>query len=336
MVAASLAGLPLAGSSAGVSSAGASSRADSAAQSLTVRSVVLPEAALKEPAAGSRNTSWFTGLAGRSGPVLAVKIDNVRPARPHTGVDKADIVYVEPVEAGQSRLLAVYSSTLPSKVGPVRSARESDMELLRQFGRPALAYSGSQAALKPIIDRSPLIALSPDEVPGAFTRDSARIAPHNLYVNPGKALAAAPKAEQAKDIGFRFGAAPSAGVPVNRHVVRYPAAEFSFTWSSTRKRWLVGMDGAAYRDPAGVRIGAPTVVIQEVDVHASAFKDRWGSVSPYAETVGQGAATVLRDGKSFKARWSRPTAASGTSFVTPSGDRLNFAPGPVWVVLVDK
>ena len=59
------------------------------------------------------------------GPVLAVKIDNTSPARPRIGVDAADIVYVEPVEAGLTRLLAIYASTLPPEVGPVRSARES-------------------------------------------------------------------------------------------------------------------------------------------------------------------------------------------------------------------
>lgn len=92
--------------------------------------------------------SPFTGLPGRSGPVLAVKIDNVRAARPHTGLGAADIVYVEQVEAGLTRFLAVYSSRQPPRVGPVRSARESDVELLRQFGRPALAYSGVRSALE--------------------------------------------------------------------------------------------------------------------------------------------------------------------------------------------
>jgi hypothetical protein len=81
--------------------------------------------------------SPLTGLPAPAGPVLAVKIDNVAAARPQLGLDAADIVYVEPVEAGLTRLAAVYSSRLPDAVGPVRSARESDLELLRQFGTPA-------------------------------------------------------------------------------------------------------------------------------------------------------------------------------------------------------
>lgn len=87
--------------------------------------------------------------------VLAVKIDNVAAARPPTGLEKADIVYVEQVEAGLSRILAAYSSDLPPVVGPVRSARETDLELLRQFDEPTLAYSGAQSALQPSIEAAP-------------------------------------------------------------------------------------------------------------------------------------------------------------------------------------
>ena len=79
------------------------------------------------------------------GPVLAVKIDNTPSARPRIGLNKADIVYVEPVEGGLTRLLAVFSSRMPPEVGPVRSARESDVDLLANYGRVALAYSGGSA-----------------------------------------------------------------------------------------------------------------------------------------------------------------------------------------------
>ncbi|MFD4137453.1 DUF3048 domain-containing protein [Streptomyces sp. NPDC058572] len=287
-------------------------------------------------AAGQQGLSYFTGLPARSAPVLAVKIDNVLPARPHTGLAEADIVYVEQVEAGQSRLLAIYSSRLPEKVGPVRSARESDIELLGQFGRPALAYSGSQSALRPLIHAAPLVALAQGDAPQAYVRDRTRLAPHNLYLDPERALAAAPQATTAGDIGFLFGAAPAGGTPVSEHTVRFPAARFTFTWSGTEQRWLVGMDGGAARTTDGERLGAPTVVVQYVDIHPSRFSDRGGSVSPYTESVGAGSAVVLRDGRSHDARWSRPTAASGTSFTTATGLPLAFAPGQVWVVLAAR
>ncbi|QGV82384.1 DUF3048 domain-containing protein [Streptomyces ficellus] len=277
--------------------------------------------------------SPFTGLPAEPAPVLAVKIDNVPPARPPTGLDAADLVYVEQVEAGQTRLLAVYASQRPRTVGPVRSARESDLELLRQFGRPALAYSGEQSALRPLIDAAPLFPLTPGDAPGAYFRDRDRPAPHNLYVRPERALAAAPEATKAKDIGFRFGPAPAGGRPVNEHTVRYPAARFTFTWSEGDRRWNVAMDGTPTRTADGDRVAPRTVVVQNVDVHPSRFRDRGGSVTPYTETVGSGTALVLRDGRGHEARWSRPSADGGTTFTTPAGQPLAFAPGQVWVVL---
>jgi hypothetical protein len=276
--------------------------------------------------------SPFTGLAGKPGPVLAVKIDNVGPARPHTGLGTADLVYVEQVEAGQSRILAIFSSRLPPVLGPVRSAREADLELLRQFGEPAFAYSGAQSALLPIIRAAPQHSVLPGDAPSAFFRSSDRPAPHNLYLRPERALDAAPGATVAKDIGFRFGAAPADGRALNEYTVRFPAARFTFTWSADQERWLVSMDSRAATTTDGGRLGAATVVVQDVTVRPSRFQDRWGSVSPYTETTGSGTALVLRDGKAFEAHWSRPAPTDGTSFTTTDGERLNFTQGPVWVV----
>ncbi|MCT4353684.1 DUF3048 domain-containing protein [Streptomyces sp. Je 1-79] len=283
-----------------------------------------------------QGVSPFTGLPARAAPVLAVKIDNVPPARPHTGLGAADLVYVEQVEGGQTRLLAVYSGQLPDRIGPVRSARESDIELLRQFGRPALAYSGSQSALKPLLKAAPLYALPPEDAPGAYVRDRGRAAPHNLYVLPGRALAAAPEAEDAKDIGFRFGPAPEGGEPVNERTVRFPASRYTFTWNAAEKDWRVTMDGRPARTTDDGPVTASTVVVQYVDIRPSRFHDVLGSVSPYTETVGSGSAVVLRDGRAHEARWSRPAAANGTAFTAAEGEPLNFAPGRTWVVLAPR
>ncbi|MFB9839019.1 DUF3048 domain-containing protein, partial [Actinoallomurus acaciae] len=105
-----------------------------------------PSPASSDPSPSSTpspaRTHPFTGApAGADGPVLAVKIDNTRSAKPQLGLRSADIVYVEQVEGGLSRIMAIFSSKLPSSVGPVRSARISDLHLLPQFGRPAFAYS---------------------------------------------------------------------------------------------------------------------------------------------------------------------------------------------------
>ena len=80
-----------------------------------------PPAARPALAVRPRLLSPLTGEPVASlGPVIAVKVDNIAQARPHTGLSRADIVYVLPVEGGLSRFLAVFSSHFPPLIGPVR------------------------------------------------------------------------------------------------------------------------------------------------------------------------------------------------------------------------
>jgi hypothetical protein len=263
--------------------------------------------------------------------MLAVKIDNLAQARPQTGLTKADVVYILPVEGGLSRILAVFSSHFPPVMGPVRSAREDDLELLRQFGRPAFAYSGAQPQLLPVVEKARTVDLYAGRVGGYF-RDPHRVAPHNLYAHTSKLLAEAPGASKAHDIGFRFGSAPSGGRVMASFSVSYPAAAFMFRWSAKDGRWLVWMDGA----PAGAtedgHLSAPTVVIQYTKVRTSRFREQ-GVRPPYAESTGSGTGVVLRGGRAYAIRWSRPDANGGTTFTTTYGQTMSFARGPVWVVL---
>jgi hypothetical protein len=151
---------------------------------------VRPPAGPRAPSAAPL-ISPFTGEPVHAlGPVLAVKIDNIVLARPQTGLTGADIVYVLPVEGGLSRFLAVFSSHLPPVIGPVRSAREDDLELLRQFGRPAFAYSGAAPHLLPFIHRARIVDLYAG-LAGGYYRSAARVAPYNLYARPAQLVAEA-------------------------------------------------------------------------------------------------------------------------------------------------
>jgi hypothetical protein len=290
-------------------------------------------APVPSPAPGpARLLSPFTGEPVPAlGRVLTVKIDNLKTARPPTGLRSADIVYALPVEGGLSRLMAVFSSRFPPVIGPVRSAREDDLELLRQFGRPAFAYSGATPHLLPFVHRARIVDLYAG-IAGGYFRDPRRAAPHNLYARSAELLAQARGASTAGDIGFRFGPLPAGGRAVSSYSVSYPAASFTFRWSAQAGRWLVWMDGAPAMATEGGQLGGPTVVIQYTDIKTSRFLE-YGSRPPYAVSIGSGRAVVLRDGRAFDVRWSRPSADGGTVFTLPSGQRMAFAPGQVWVVL---
>jgi Protein of unknown function (DUF3048) N-terminal domain/Protein of unknown function (DUF3048) C-terminal domain len=290
-----------------------------------------PPAKTKPPAtAGAPLVSPCTGeQVPALNPVLAVKIDNIAEARPPTGLTGADLVYLLPVEGGLSRILAVYSSHSPPVIGPVRSAREDDLELLGQFGRPAFAYSGAQSQLVPVVRGARIVDLSNA---GGYFRDQNRYAPHNLYAHTRQLFAEAGGASKAADIGLRFGTPPGGGRVTSAVTVGYPAASFTFRWSGTAGRWLVAMDGAAASAAEGGQLSAATVVIQYTTVRTSRFLEQ-GQRPPYAESTGTGTGVVLRDGKAYDIRWSRPDADGGTTFTTPSGQPMTFARGQVWIVL---
>lgn len=265
-------------------------------------------------------------------PVLAAKIDNIVFARPQTGLTKADIVYVLPVEGGLSRFLAIWSSKIPPVIGPVRSARFDDLALLRQFGRPAFAFSGAQPELLPVVERAHIVNLF-DGVTGGYFRSSARLAPDNLYARTRVLLHESKGREsKARCIGFLFGPPPEGGRPARSVSVSYPATSFRFTWSTQRKRWLVWMDGSRAASTEGPQLSAATVVIQHTIVRYSNFLEE-DKRPPYAETVGHGWALVLRNGRKYRVHWSRRNKDSGTTF-TYHGKPFTFAKGQVWVVLV--
>ena len=282
--------------------------------------------------------SPLTGLAsGATAPVFAVKIDNTAKARPWDGVESADIVYVEPVEGGLTRLLAVFASVVPPSVGPVRSARDSDIGILGAYGRPALVYSGAAPPVVDAIVRAPLVSTVPRDVPGASRRDAGRAAPTNLYADLAALRTAVPQAAPARDIGLRFGPPPTGGAPAPERTVRIGSTSIGVTWSPESSAWSLASGGEPLVfGPSNAPMRADTVLVQRIRTVPSPIRDAAGSVSPVAVTVGEGAAEVLRDGRSFPARWSRPTGDAPTRLTGPDGRDVPLTPGRTWVLLADS
>jgi hypothetical protein len=286
--------------------------------------------------------TWFSPLTGLPGegpkPVLVVKLDNTRYAQPHSGLTKADVVYMEEVEYGITRLAAVFSSRVPDRIGPVRSARITDVDLLAQYGRPAFAYSGAQRKMFPVLDAAPFHDVSPRRGDSGYSRDYSRRAPYNYYLNGKVALARAPKSSLAKDVGFTFSEDPPEGGLVARRASMawgYSSAQFDF--SRKRDGYRVDLNGVPARTEE--RASGPlasTVVIQYVKQTPSRYFDKGGGNTPHAQTIGSGRGWVLRDGLAWKVAWSRPSAKDGTTYTLEDGTQMPFKPGQTWVVLLDS
>jgi hypothetical protein len=125
----------------------------------------------------------LSGREGSDGEILVVKIDDTVSARPQIGIDRADVVYIEQVEGGLTRLAAVFSSEIPTLIGPIRSARISDIEILAQYGRVVFAYSGAQSKMLPVISAANLNDYGAQrQSPTIYTRDESRTSPTNMVL----------------------------------------------------------------------------------------------------------------------------------------------------------
>ena len=284
-------------------------------------------------------TSPLTGLPEIApAPVLIVKLDNTHNAQPHAGLKDADIVYIEEVEYSMTRIAAVFSSVIPAKIGPVRSARITDIDLLAQYGTPAFAYSGAQRKMYPTIDGASIVDVSPRRGAEGYARDFDRRSPYNYFLDGTVALQRAPEASVDQEMGFVFSAEiPAGGVPNTKAKVKWGASKAMFTFNPITGLYKVNLNG--YRAEAEENENgqnAATVIIQKVTQEPSKYFDKGGGNTPHAETIGTGTATVLRDGYSYDVTWNRPSAEVGTTFTMADGSPMPFKPGQQWIVLLNK
>jgi Protein of unknown function (DUF3048) N-terminal domain/Protein of unknown function (DUF3048) C-terminal domain len=292
-------------------------------------------AAPSRPAPKPPVTNPLTGRPGMPrGPVLAVKIDNTSAGRPQIGLDAADVVYVEQVEGGATRLVAVYASRYPARVGPVRSVRNGDPELLSAYGRAGLVFSGGAGRPLATLHHSVLRDLSGA---GGYSRDGSRHAPYNL-VNALSVLAGRlPAVVRARDVGFRWSDTDPrlAGA---RHVLRMTAlvgrVGVSFGFDPRTHRWVETIGGRHVRAASGAEISTPNVIVQFCPVTVDHTDvDVLGSPSAYTHTVGRGPVVIFRDGRAITGTWVRAKAGGITRYLDRSGKDITLRTGGAWVLL---
>jgi hypothetical protein len=284
-----------------------------------------------EPAPRAKLPRPFAPLIGVPGrfegridrPALMVKIDNVPNARPHAGLRQADIVIEEPVEGNFTRLAAVFHSRDASLLGPVRSARTSDLELFPLFGRVIFASSGGNAGVIPQIQGADVVDIG-DHVSGApYYRIGGRSAPHNLFTSTGALYAAAPEQPQPPRQVFKYrkpkDKLPRSAFRLSGVALRFGGGEISrFHWDPDAQNWPRSAFGAPHVDANGQRIAPKNVVVLEVDYD---YSNQLGRSVPHAVVTGRGPALVLTAGKAIRGTWVRPTLLHPLRLVMPGGKR---------------
>ncbi len=283
----------------------------------------------------------LTGLAGPAldRPALIVKIDNVPAARPQIGINEADIVYEELVEAGVTRLAAVFHSQAPATIGPVRSGRSTDIGIVDSLSRPIFAFSGANSIYDKLIDKQPIENRSA-EVFSGYWRSGSRAAPHNLYtgadtmlgsVDDGEAPAPhfvyrapgddlAPEAETASSIRLKYAADSGRSI--------------EFEWNETERGWQRWQAGSRHVDANGVQFAPENVIVQFVNYIDTGMTDKWGEVLYEGVSVGSGPALVFTEGHVIEAIWTRPSLRSVTTFTDQAGNHIALTAGQTFVSLI--
>jgi hypothetical protein len=308
---------------------------------IVLSSCASPSSFVKKVTQAEVEKNVLTNLPGTNGPVLAVKIDDTNAAHPQVGLNSADVIYIEQVEGGLTRLAAIFTDKIPDLIGPVRSARISDIEILEQYGRVGFAYSGAQSKMRPVLAAANLENMSAERnPPSIYQSDKTRYAPTNMMVD-AKALLKktiedeGKKIDTVKSIGWQFGKGSELAKPLASAEVKWPAAKYGMTWSKSEKRWLLTFNGKPNLDSNGRQLGSANFVIQKVAITDSIYGDKFGGVTPMSNTVGSGTGYLLRDGKIVSIKWERPSAQVGTIWTLADGTVANFADGQVWIALTD-
>lgn len=264
--------------------------------------------------------------------VLAVKIDNHPNARPHSGIDEADMV-IEMLVEGVTRFITIWHESDSDYLGPNRSGRPTDSEVLPAFNEPTFTISGAQGWVQNMITGNG-VSLIKELSEGTF-RISGRSAPHNLYVDTFTLR------ETADERGYpdvppdgpiwEFGPMPADAAPASSVNIRFSGNGVVWDWDETEGLWLRTIQGreSMVRDQEGneTRLGVPVMVALYVEQYSN-------NGLPSSHTLGSGEAYVFADGKYVQGTWEREEMTDWFTLTDAEGNVIAVPPGQVWVSLV--
>jgi len=294
-----------------------------------------PTASATAPA----EVATLDGLPPRPGQVVVIKVDNAPSARPlQEGFSRAPVVYQEVIEGEATRFAAVFVGRGSPEVGPIRSARDTDIELFAEYGSVVFGFSGANAHVLAHVDASPLIPVPQERYAAAYTLRDRRVEAFNFYTSTSRLIDAAPhRGAGVRDVGFRFGPRPDGGVAVAGSVkVTFNSASYvTFSYDAARHGWLLTQDGRPMQLADGTVVAPQNVIVQFVPVVRGRYHDVLGNNSPDTHSIGRGRAVVFRGGQRYDGTWVRPTRGVGTHFLAASGQDILLRPGgQTWVLLV--
>lgn len=278
----------------------------------------------------------LTGLNVRASALkhssLAAKVDNHEDARPQWGLNQTDVVFEELVEGGLTRYVAVWHSQVPSVIGPVRSIRPMDPDIITPF-LGIVAYSGGQQKFVQMMQNTPVYNAVHDQADTeAFMyRDDTKDAPHNVAVKAQALIAAhSDLAAPQKMFAFSFdqqGVFSSwTGKPASRIDVTFSDSRFpSWSYDPTSRKYLRSQEGEPDFDSAKKQIAATNLIVMMVEID-----NTYGYV-PKTVLVTSGTGYIATQGRYTPMKWSKKSAGEPVVYTTEDGRPITLSPGNTWI-----
>ncbi|HMF03691.1 MAG TPA: DUF3048 domain-containing protein [Acidimicrobiia bacterium] len=265
-------------------------------------------------------------------PALEVKIDNAdeRGVRPQAGIDVADVVYEEQVEGNVTRFLTIFNSTVPDQVGPIRSVRATDPNVVWPLGG-VFAYSGGAPQNVDLIHQAPVNAIDESGAGNAMFRDRSRPAPHNLFGHPADLVAKGGQPVPPKALFQYLGKneQPAGDPAAAVHLGFIPPYDPTYTYDAASNTWKRTYGLAPFTSASGQQVAPTNVVVQLTNYEGGA-----GNPTAEGQTVGQGDVVVFTGGKVVRGRWNRPAKEQPAQYVDAAGKPIKLQPGRTWVELL--
>jgi hypothetical protein len=302
------------------------------------------KAAAKAAAAKQAATAAVAPLTGLPDPLgaararcaVTVKIDNTQAGHPKYGVDQADVVYEEVVEANITRLAAIFNSQAPDRVGPVRSVRKTDQSLVWPIGG-IFAYSGGAPYAIDSINTAPVVRLDETRAGSLMFRDHSRRAPWNLYarVDQMYSKCGTPVPPPAL-FTYRSPHAAVGGVPatsVRVGFLGFPSYAVTWLWDSASATWKRLIFGGPENVASGTQLAPKNVVVMFVRYEGG--DPNHDNIGAEAVVTGTGRALVFTAGHEIEGSWSRPDKFHPAQLLDTAGNVIPLTPGQTWVELPD-
>lgn len=286
----------------------------------------------------------LTGIQAQAGSsvgrrAISVKIENSPSARPQTGLQSADVVYECLAEGGVTRFNAIFHSTFPPLVGPVRSARLSDIHIVPQYNA-LFVFSGSSTFVGGRIRRAKLPNLSEDAgVTRPFERVDFRAAPHNLYLYPDRVYGTAAERKMSPKgapRAFRFERrSAETTVQISEISIPFsPANRVRWTWSAVSRTYLRENNGVTHLEASTEKpLSATNVVVMWARTVSTGHTDVIGSETLDIDLSGKNRVSIFRGGRRYDGTWQGSKTAPPT-FVAADGTPLRLAPGNTWFQVI--